>query len=1312
MVQHLNKPSQIDPDLWAKSRTGARAGRGFRFQDAVCAWLAVEAWAGTANWEMVLPEGLDDASLHGPLFDIQVQIKSRHDPRGIFSLDEIATYLAKMNLPVLGKSSNNSRFALVLERPVRGLEAPGWSKEVSKSGQGLNALEDAVRKACAPRLVDFPALFDRLYIVVTSDPLAHVPTILDQYQSRLLPAAGRLVGQMLREAAGRAADDNYARSASDPASLGATSVQVLIDQVQRIVDPAGQLMLADDLCDAVNFHEALDPNDFYKGINVMPGHVGAGLVFERPKETNELLESLASSRMALIAGPSGAGKSALMWLAAYYTRHSVRWYRVRRLGQQDVSSLLQFARLHDANQVRPIGFVVDDVGRAGTAGWDSLVSEAKAISGICILGSIREEDLFLLANDNARPTVRPRLDEGLAERVWAALSTEGSVAFQHWVEPFEQSRGLLLEYMHLLSEGENLEKTLSNQVRQRLQEGRDDELEVLSRIVFPSRYGGSVDGRVLRERLNWTGPRMSRALARLVEEHAVRESADGVLEGLHEMRSAYLDDALRASIDEPTGNFITDAAWTVSKAALPGFIVRLLRAYPNEHTALLEALAERIMKGDIAALEPALHGLGLVSADMIAAQWLEITRRLDIDDRHSSLLFTLAAAGPMDGDGPIITKLREAIAAFSEVAVVDLRTKLLGQITDISSLVNQKIDYDAYHRLQASLVPLRGCKTPPNINFSLHFDISTTPLIQVLELLRTASVVASNDADRILSVAGGSKALLERLPDELAWITRPKLLEVELECGGKELVVEGFVRVVSGDLQTNLHADVVRLCELMLAAAPEATRAVSDTILPNGQSLVFNGHSCNRKQIARENLPAPAKIAWSRAQGRAIDRLVSATQDTQRTASIAMLISELNQKLDEAANLYLRMEKPKERWRLIVNLGATILNFVPPPRVSEAMSNPLDAGSYTMHDWMHSFVADLQKLVLELADNDGVNLKQRAARVISLLSTARKLEDPSIWRVISSPPTRSIIELVQRLEHIRIVYGFVDRKPDQLKKWAIQFARTSRHHSALPKATAYAITQSERLLEETKNEYEEIFAKACLSVKIVARTLKEDKGYSWPNVAYVALVQTASIRDWLSGLETFSEVSKSLVGSPRISCAPLILNHVVPISVVQIGEALLPDLNFVEEWSSELPWPIIDPPLLDRVTRTLNDVTTLSTMIQDKGSNLNAQEILHFEAYLDRVNNAVARFAQAFEANPTVENALASSVVLTCVTRLARELERPLVEEPLAVEFGRMLTNEFTELTQEVFGMRTALLEHALELEEWAHLSEVLELNL
>lgn len=65
MLSRLN--SDMDTDMtedprWKSSRAGARAGRGFRFQDAASAFLLAEKWA-TGQSARLVPEGLDDLSI-------------------------------------------------------------------------------------------------------------------------------------------------------------------------------------------------------------------------------------------------------------------------------------------------------------------------------------------------------------------------------------------------------------------------------------------------------------------------------------------------------------------------------------------------------------------------------------------------------------------------------------------------------------------------------------------------------------------------------------------------------------------------------------------------------------------------------------------------------------------------------------------------------------------------------------------------------------------------------------------------------------------------------------------------------------------------------------------------------------------------------------------------------------------------------------------------------------------------------------------------------------------------------------------------
>lgn len=161
--------------------------------------------------------------------------------------------------------------------------------------------------------------------------------------------------------------------------------------------------------------------------------------------------------------------------------------------------------------------------------------------------------------------------------------------------------------------------------------------------------------------------------------------------------------------------------------------------------------------------------------------------------------------------------------------------------------------------------------------------------------------------------------------------------------------------------------------------------------------------------------------------------------------------------------------------------------------------------------------------------------------------------------------------------------------------------------------------------------------------------------------------------------------------------------------MVRIGEALLPDIDFTKDWRAQFPWPIVEPPLLERLTEVLNDMTTVSAMLQDKGADLNSLETIQAESHLRRINEAVVWFSEAFAIDSSVAHAMASQMVQACYQRLEYEFDKPSPEESLAVEFGRMLNNDLTELTAQFAGLRIALMEHALGLEAWSDLADAVE---
>jgi len=209
---------------WKQTRAGARAGRGFRYQDAAAAFLLVEQWnQGTTS--KLVPEGLDDLTMFVDGAETRIQAKSMHDPKGMFRALQLAEYLEKTAALLSHEEwvQGSVRIAVILERPVIGLEAKGWEvplssyEEVTVVRQALDALPPAARNFTAEQLLE------RSFLLVESTPIESCVQLLTKKQGASAFAC-RLATQQLRVDAGRCSDENYsAKAASQMAAASAAS---------------------------------------------------------------------------------------------------------------------------------------------------------------------------------------------------------------------------------------------------------------------------------------------------------------------------------------------------------------------------------------------------------------------------------------------------------------------------------------------------------------------------------------------------------------------------------------------------------------------------------------------------------------------------------------------------------------------------------------------------------------------------------------------------------------------------------------------------------------------------------------------------------------------------------------------------------------------------------------------------------------------------------------------------------------------------------------------------------------------------------
>ena len=122
----VDEPSDIEAELgdeeevwlsavWRDTRAGARASRGFHFQDAVGAWLASRLSSGDLNADRLTPEGLDDLQLEGA-DPLQMEVKSRQNRLGPFPVGKAADHIAEAWIRHSDRFGDARRLVVLLER--------------------------------------------------------------------------------------------------------------------------------------------------------------------------------------------------------------------------------------------------------------------------------------------------------------------------------------------------------------------------------------------------------------------------------------------------------------------------------------------------------------------------------------------------------------------------------------------------------------------------------------------------------------------------------------------------------------------------------------------------------------------------------------------------------------------------------------------------------------------------------------------------------------------------------------------------------------------------------------------------------------------------------------------------------------------------------------------------------------------------------------------------------------------------------------------------------------------------------------------
>lgn len=1089
---------ELTPEEWAATpRAGARAGRGFHYQDAALTLLVVRGLLGTAPVGQLVPEGRDDATLDLADQKCDAQVKSRQPSQSRFSANDLAKIAVE-----LAQRRSAERLLVVLER---GFLETGLDRRASEVDEVRQQLADALAtRVGAARSGE---LLNQLSILVTAEPLKTAASELAIARG-LRPPVTELVVQSLCAAVAACADWNAA-GGSTPATLTATDASAIVDRVVELVDVAAlDAALARGLCEAVDFTQTNADATYLHGVATTAAHVAGGLVIDRPDAVGAVIDALSGRRRVLVAGPSGSGKSAIVWLTVHASRHSIRWYRIRRLDEPDaVATIDRMARTLGACAERPIGFVVDDIGRLGTARWDAVIHEFTNRPGIVVLGAIREDGLRSVTTLTDVGVVRPKADEQFAEALWSMLSERAGTTWEGWREPFEIADGLTLEYVHILTSGARLDEVLSNQVQRLAKEVKGDDLiAVLGIVTVADQLGTAVTVDQLMTLTGLARTSIVAAMVHLEDEFLVR--IDGVaVTGLHELRSAVSATHALAASFRTLEQTVADVVGVVNVDDLESVVPRAARL--TEDAIVCTALADRLSRNsDVAAMTASLNGLRGVERE---ARAFEVA----VDLRESLQPGDVLDAVQMRFGVPLHDSARILINAPN---IADPEDELRQQF--VSAVTSAPAGIGGAGPLAALIDALPACAPPSWLCDAITQDLSVSSLEDIVALLDSARD-HGEDLHRVVVEALGGRTVAACATS--AWH------EFDLDYFDTNSLSPEARVLGADDGPFWQAADSPKgLVSQLLACSPTFEDVKVNVVGADGQLAPL---TTSRPAIDKPVAAPP--VVQTRSQERyraAILAAVGAAQWTARLRSEQPLLDPLA----TAMHSYLscvccgaEVSGARARFNFLDRAAARL---EPPPAAIGLLASREELERVGARREADPFTALLRHPGWFMFDADS-ELKHFAIVAFRLWRVAQDLRAEHRWGLLPEPADEAADRLVATLADLRLVLA--QRAAMRPAAWSAVVAGARVSQDRVQHVVARARREADVGLRSERRAFERALREAGLRARI--ETLEDETAPAavWPAARFLVIVSLAAAEQWRDSRERVMAARRVSVDGER-----------------------------------------------------------------------------------------------------------------------------------------------------------------------------------
>ncbi|MDT7043668.1 hypothetical protein [Candidatus Nitronereus thalassa] len=1180
---------------WKKTRSGAWAGRGFHYQHLFTVLILIRQWAGLAPIGFVIPEGLEDCVIQLHDRTIWIQIKSRND--GSFGRHEVATILEGVRQKTSKlKCKNELHIALGLERPCQGI-----------SLYGLDQLFENPKEP----------------IFVCRHPEKEIVYLLKEKLNTADVIAEGIASDLYKFVADTSAT-NASVSYKDRKRISTTDVERRVFERLEAEDPSciDQAVTSGAL-EPIDFMNPINEPGFYQGVKTQPGHVAAGLVFKRSQETEAIVNLIRKRRQLLISGPSGSGKSSLSCLVAHALAQECRCFNITSMaGPKEADSIVRFIRSRRPSEMSPILIVMDEVKRSNCNLWDILARELSQLQRVYLLGSIRNEDLNLLVSHSDVEIVESKLDEKLAERIWQGLRSKLQTNWTHWREPFEKSEGLMLEYVHLLTQGKRLESLIRDQVREREKEGREDELAIIRATSVLCSYGGELNAQALFATLGIAPENASIALKRLLNEHLVRESRPGVLGGLHALRSSALSIASHDELSFRQEDSIWLAISAVPPETLPQIVHSILRdheRFPRQD--VLWKLANILANDKSVDLWVAvLTGLGLATIEDSVNLFIESLENNNVQRAQWSFASMFADT---DIELPDLNefhqwgRIRKGVHEFRQVPKYDYRHECVALFPPGMKFPECRT-LDKANQLLSCLVPIFGGEQvhlPLNClhNFEGEPDIS-----KVAKLLSTAFLISPDFADDLVNKFGGEKTLLSWFHSQIPWLAKP----VVEEDGSHGRTVRANWYLVSDDYQTDPHEMVKNICEMLIAISPSSQAAACEAIDVLGEPIRVGDFSPWSKNMPRKNIPAKTRIAWNVAFRQILltkSRTRSLTDYAQQMAALVKRTEKVFGKITEnwirGNTIVSATDLINEIDSIIKQVNTLAFSTTPPLPGNMSFPNIEASEEDSMGALLSGILGNLVPRILKFPAEKGT--KGAAEFAGSLASDAISQIKSSVWRTINKSPKSELEMLANRLRHLsHILHEMAANDSEFFTNSLLKRAIKHKHGKGFSSVGKFCHSRAEQRFVDKLRTLKRQLKNNGWAVKCFSRLIEEWDSFYWPPKEIAILIEISDFETQADYIGSTISAAQEILGTEWKFCVvPLVNGYIVPsLALRPVKELIIPDENFLDNWHLHIDLPCLNPEISDSFDNAVRACKEVSAIVASRDlSHLHKEEANAFD---------------------------------------------------------------------------------------------------